>query len=435
MTTASASPGKRLSRWWWLLVPAIATVALAATGTLKPPSKPVAKRESAVATAATFRVAVIASGTLEALQTRDIKPKVSGTVAQLPEVGMRFMRGQVIAKLDASTLARSSENSRLSLAKAQAQLESQRQSQANNRANQQQNLVSAQSNLENAQRDVTTAQNSLSYQQSLLAVGGASAQNVTDARNSLAKAEASLRSQQASLRNSQQNIEIKAKSDAQDLKNLELALLQAKISLKNAQEDLANSKIYAPFDGIVSQVQGQVGALATNGQALLTLIDDSKVKLPVQVDETQISLVKLGQSAEISSDSLSKLSKDKFTGKVTRISPNGTLQSNIAVFYATVTIDNANRQLRPGMNAEAEIIAEELPDAVQVPRRAVETVRERSYVTLVKGEDSERKRVEIGPDDGSNVVITSGVQPGDEVLLPSRKTSSQSSDSAGPPLP
>ncbi|NJK44153.1 MAG: efflux RND transporter periplasmic adaptor subunit [Pleurocapsa sp. SU_196_0] len=71
---------------------------------------------------------------------------------------------------------------------------------------------------------------------------------------------------------------------------------------------------------------------------MFTLLNDRQVNLPVQVDETEIGRVKLGQPVEVTLDALDTQS---FTGKVTRITPQATVVSNIAVFYVTVTMDNA----------------------------------------------------------------------------------------------
>jgi HlyD family secretion protein len=430
--TITNKPKTRLSPWWLLAAGASVVVGLVVTGVLRPPQRPQAAPQTAVATASDFVVSVLASGTLEANETRDLKPKTAGVITVLPQVGDRVIRGQVLIRLDNTSATRSVENNRLALQKAQAQLESQRQTQANNRETQRQTLATAQTNAENARRDVATNRENLAYQQRLLAVGGTSDQVVRDASNALAKAETNLRNAEVALVVAQNSRQIKANSDAQDLKNLELAIRQAEINLNNSQTDLANTKIYAPFDGVVSAVQGQIGMTATTGQTVLTLLDDRQVKLSVQIDETQIGLVKLGQTADVVVEAVQSGPAQNLSGTVTRISPSGTLQSNIAVFYATVTLKNPTLALRPGMSGEAEIIAKTIKDAVQVPRRAVQTVGNQHTVTLQTGDTTQTRSVKIGPDDGTSIVITSGVRAGEAVVLPSRQTKPAS---AGVPLP
>jgi HlyD family secretion protein len=301
----------------------------------------------------------------------------------------------------------------------------------NNRANQQQTISSAKSQFQNAQTEVASAQTNLQNARNLFNVGGGTEQSVQDAERSLSKANANLESARVAYSTAQNAVGIKADSDGQDLHNLQLAVDQASISLKNAQVDLGNTKIFAPFNGIVSSVPGQVGAPASNAAPMLTLINDARVEFPVQVDESEISKVQLGQKAEVMLDALAG---KVFTGKVTRVSPKATVVSNIAVFYVTVTLENKDRALRPGMTAEAEIISREYPNALQVPKRAIQTVSERTYVKVLgaDGKTEETVRVKTGPDDGANIIISEGLQTGQTVVLPPRPVKAPASNG---PLP
>jgi HlyD family secretion protein len=151
----------------------------------------------------------------------------------------------------------------------------------------------------------------------------------------------------------------------------------------------------------------------------------------VQVDETEISRVKLGQRAEVTLDAITG---QKFTGTVTTIAPSAQVVQNIAVFIVTVTMPNPDGQLRAGMTAEAEIISQQIENATLVPRRAVQTVRRRSYVDVLgqDGKTTEPVRVTTGPDDGSSIVITDGLEPGQTVVLPTRAQRGTSTTGAGP---
>jgi HlyD family secretion protein len=414
---------RRISPWWALLLVPIIGGGLAASGIIKAPSSAAAsetsKPETASASQGQFRVSVTGPGTLEAGQTLDVKAEVNGTVASLPKEGQRVTRGELLASLGREGFNRSVENAQLALAKAQAQLESQRAGQANSRGSQNQQLAQAQTSFENATLEVTNAKTSLTNTKNLFAAGGASSNEVTTASSNLTKAQSNLTSARIGLETAQNAVGIKANSDTQDLRNSQLAVEQAQISLKNAQSDASKTKIYAPVNGVISSVGAQLGGPASSAGALFTIIDDSAVELPVQVDETEIGRVKVGQPAEVTLDALPDGS---FKGKVSRISPKATVVSNIAVFYVRVRLENPDRVLRPGMSAEAEIISQQIDNAITVSKRAVETVRNRSYVQLLgaDGVTQERTRVRTGPDDGTNIVITSGLGRGQTVVLPTR---------------
>lgn len=445
MTRSAAPKPRRFSPWWGLLLIPVIAAGLLATGVIKLPgssnadTSSSAKVETAVVSRGVFRNSVTGPGTLAALTSVDVKSDVSGTVLTLPSVGQRYNKGELIARLDAVTLQRNLENAQLSLAKARAQLEGTRASQGNSRSNQAQTINNAQTQVSNAQRDVGVAQTTLKNASSLYDIGGGTRQAVQDAQVALEKALALLANNRATLETAQGAVGLQSASNGSDLRNLELAVQQAQISVKNASSDLASTKIYAPFTGVVASVPAQLGGPASSAGTLFTYLNDLSVTLPVQVDETEISKVKVGQSAEVTLDALGAAS---FRGRVTSITPQATIVSNIAVFYVTVTLPNADLKMRPGMTAEAEVIAREIRDAVLVPRRAVEQVRTRSYVTVQTttgtGRDAvvttERVRVTTAGDDGTNIAVTSGLTGTETVVLPTRaKPSTTRSNGILPP--
>lgn len=432
MTRTVTRKPRRVSPWWGLLLIPVVAAGLIATGVIKLPSSSgsanagsSAKVETAVVSKGVFRNAVTGPGTLSALTSVDIKPDVAGTVLTLPSVGQRFNKGELIARLDAVTLQRNLETAQLSLAKAQAQLAGTRATQSSSRSNQAQTINNAQTQVSNAQRDVETAQTTLKNASSLYAIGGGTRQAVQDAQAGLEKAQATLANNRATLQTAQGAVGLQGASNNSDLRNLELAVQQAQITVKNASSDLASTKIYAPFTGVVASVTAQLGGPASSAAPLFTFLNDSSVTLPVQVDETEISKVKVGQPAEVTLDALGT---QAFRGKVTSITPQATIVSNIAVFYVTVTLPNDGLKLRPGMTAEAEVIAQEISNVVLVPRRAVEQVRTRSYVTVQTTTGAardatvttERVRVTTAGDDGTNIAVTSGLTGTETVVLPTR---------------
>ena len=446
---SAQQPRKRISPLWALLLVPVAAAALLLTGVIKLPqgsssASTAAKAETATATQGVFRVSVTGPGTLSAINSADVKPQVNGTILSIVKVGDRVTKGQLLAKLDPTNYQRALDNAQLALSKAQAQLAGQRATASSDTASQSQQVASAQASFDNAQLNVQTATTNLQSQKNLFAAGGVSAQTVKDAQTSLDQAQTNLQSARAALNAARQSQPLKNAAGAQNLQNLQYAVDQAAISFKSAQTDLSNTKVYAPFTGVVSAVNGAVGGSAlgtgssSGGGALVTLIDDSKIQMPVQVDETQIAQIKLNQKADLTLDALPG---QTFTGTVTSISPSATVVSNIAVFYATVTVDNKARSLRPGMTAEAEIVSQEIQDAVTIPKRAIQTVRTRSYVDVQlpagqktsDGKTVDTRRVTTGPDDGTNIVVTDGLKAGETIVLPTRQQKGSSTSAIGGP--
>ncbi|GEM44532.1 efflux RND transporter periplasmic adaptor subunit [Deinococcus cellulosilyticus] len=382
----------------------------------KPAETAVAQIQTAQVTTQDFQITVEGPGSLQASNTYAVKSNVSGKVQQLKNVGDRVVRGQLIARIDPTQYQQAVTDAQISLQKAQLQLDTLKTNQSSTILSQQQSITSAQISYDNALSDYNTAAAALKANQTIYNAGGISAQALQDSKNAVQKAESALSNAKLTLASARENLSTKSTTGQQDIRSAQLAVDQARLSIKTAQDNLAQTKIFAPISGVISTLDSPDGTMVSANSGVLTLQDDSKVKVPVQVDETEISKVKVGQRVEVTLDALPD---QTFEGKVTQVDPSATISNNIAVFNATVTLENPDRVLRPGMSAESTIITLEVPGAMMVPKTAVDTVRRRSYVNVQKEDGSiEAVRVTTGPDDGSNVVIESGLEPGQNVVLP-----------------
>jgi len=435
--TATVTQPKKRRRFnrLWLLIPAALVIGGAVALIPRPGASSAAKPsfETAQATRSDYRVSVSGPGTLAALRTLDVKPQVAAPITLLPKVGDKVVKGQLLARLDSSTFQRNLETAQLGLEKAQASLDKLGSDSTSSAQSQSQSVSSAQSALDNAQNDLETARTNLSTQQKLFAVGGVSAQTVTDARTALKKAQNTSSSARVALQTAQSAVGLKNSSSSQDVRNGEIAVSSAKLDLQNARDNLANTKIYAPFTGRVSSVAGQVGGDASSGAALFTLIDDSSLELPVQVGETDIGAVKVGQKANLTLDAVA----GNFAGTVVRVDPSATVSQNIAYFNATVRVSNADGALKPGMTAEGEIISKELSNVIQIPKRALEKVRNRAYVQVLgaDGKTPTRKLVRVLEEDSTVAVIESGLEGGETLVLPTKAAASSTTGGGGFPAP
>ena len=174
----------------------------------------------------------------------------------------------------------------------------------------------------------------------------------------------------------------------QEIKNRETQLRQQEAGLQSSQHSLSQVRFEAPFDGIVTRrniEEGEnvvVGTMNNAGTVLLTVADMSIIEAEIEVDETDIPFVQIGQSAKITIDAI----PDKtFTGKVTEIgnSPiqtaaTGTTARTATNFKVMVTIDEQVPDVRPGFTCTAEITTATRANVAAVPIQAL-TVRELLY--------------------------------------------------------
>ena len=206
------------------------------------------------------------------------------------------------------------------------------------------------------------------------------------ARSSKRSAEADLKLARSELNRVREMHEKGLVSDAEletaeaKFEKAESNLQQAQASLKQAEDDLMKTRIMAPITGTVIRLPKEVGEIALGStfqkDEIMTIADLSTMEVMVEVDESDVIDVALRDSVEIEIDALPDT---MFTGKVTEIAHSAVVQGansqeQVTNFEVTVTMDEKESVLRPGMSAAVSIITDIRNDAVVVPIQAV-TVR------------------------------------------------------------
>jgi HlyD family secretion protein len=230
-----------------------------------------------------------------------------------------------------------------------------------------------------------------------------------------------------SLQTLQSSQTLRADSNEQNLRNADLSIASAELSLERAKADLAATQLLAPFTGVVSDVNVDQGSLVSSNTPVLTLVDDQKVNLIAQIDETEISKVQLNMNAEVTLDAVPD---ETFTGTVTTIAPVARVENNIPIFDVTLTIENSAGTLRPGMSAEAEILVREVANTVTLPTRAIQTVRGRSYIQVEQADGTYALQpVTLASTSGLNTIVSTVLPPGSRVLIPEAEVAATSTTS------
>jgi len=200
---------------------------------------------------------------------------------------------------------------------------------------------------------------------------------------------------------------------------------QAKAAADRAAEDVANATIRAPIRATVLSRDVEIGSpvssilnLGANATPVMTLGDIDEVFVRGKVDEADIGRVRLGQAARIRVETF----KDRvFTGRVTQISPMGVEKDNVTNFEVRVSIDNAGKELKANMTANAEIVLEEHPDAIIVPEAAVIYDSQKNTFVDVVAPDAKNGRrkvpIKVGIGNGTKVEVLEGLKPGERVIL------------------
>ena len=345
---------------------------------------------------------VVATGKIEPLAKVEVKSKASGIVKQVfVDYSDEVKQGQVLVELDKEELAARVREARANLLAAQAAREAAQ-------ATFERNKVEAEG------PDLPFLRASMDRGRKLHDDGLISRAVPEDGEKAYQLA---LNKQMIALRNLSVTRADVARTQAQ--------VAQAQAALERSEEDLRNSTITSPMDGLVLSRDVEVGdavssILVLGSQATLvtTLGDVSEVYVKGKVDEADISKVYLGQPARIVVESLKE---KKFEGKVTKISPMGVEKDNVTTFEVRVSIRNPSGELKANMTANAEIILEEKKNVLLIPEAAVIYDKDRKTSLEIpdpKGENGRRKiSAKLGISNGVKTELVEGLKEGDQVIL------------------
>jgi HlyD family secretion protein len=229
--------------------------------------------------------------------------------------------------------------------------------------------------------------------------------------------------------------ELRHRSARLQLEQASEAIRQADAGLVQARDELRKTTLYAPISGRVIALAAKEGEVVVSGtmnnpaSIIATVADLSELLVEVEVDETEIVDVQVGQEAKVRVDAIPD---HEYHGRVVEIGSSGfsrPQQPDVTLFKVKVLLADPDARLRPGMSARAEIAVATHPEALVVPVQSVVFRRpldaggepregeEEIKVAFVVSEGKAVQRpVEIGIADATHVEILSGLQPGERVV-------------------
>ena len=318
---------------------------------------------------------VSASGKIQPKRLVNISADASGRVVNLAvNEGDRVKQGQFLLQIDPKSLRTRVDSGTASLEAAESSLDQQRQA------------------VETARVQLEQSQKSLARQRDLWN------QQLTT-RESLEKFESDVRTAESTLREREKFVNAQAARIGQE-----------KATLESARYDLSKVRMESPIDGIVTRRNIQegetavIGTMNNAGTVLLTLADMSVIQAEVEVDETNIPNVSIGQIAKITIDALPDRT---FKGHVSEIgnspiqaaSGTSTQSTQATNFKVVVMLDEIVPDVRPGFTCTADITTATRANVTAVPIPAV-AVRELVYDAagaVVKPPKDTKKRKPTDP--------------------------------------
>ncbi len=230
-----------------------------------------------------------------------------------------------------------------------------------------------------------------------------------------------------------------------DIQAEQLAIQQKQNALLDAQQNLANYVVRAPFDGVVANVAVQVADPVGSGTVVATMITQKKLAT-ISLNEIDAAKVQVGQKATLTFDAVDGLS---IAGQVSQIDSIGTVSQGVVTYNVTIQFDTQDQRVKPGMSVNAAIITNVKQDVLIVPNGAVKAQGTVSYVqmlstqpvangsqttmTVTSADPLVAQQVQTGLSNDTMTEITSGIQEGDWVVTRTITQSGQSSSGTQAP--
>jgi len=195
------------------------------------------------------------------------------------------------------------------------------------------------------------------------------------------------------------------------LDDLTFKLRTAKENLLQAQYDLSQTRIVAPFGGRVVGRFIQLGETVTPGKECFRVDDFDPLLARVYFPEREQARVRVGQPATLVLDAHPGR---EFPAKVTIVNPS--VDRENGTFKVTLEVADRSGDLRPGSFARVRLQAASYADVVVLPRKAVVTEDGDSYVFVAQGDSVNRVAIQVGAISGDTAQILAGLDPGTKVV-------------------
>lgn len=333
---------------------------------------------------------IVLSGQTVARAKVDIAPKYSGRIVEvLVELGDQVKQGDVLLIQDTEDVDISLRQNRAAARAAAA------------------NAVEAEASYESSLADKKSQYehdylNFMRYE-SLFADGAVSREALDDARQQLASSQAAL----DALVN--QNI---SGGTAAVVEGKLAAREQAEHEIDALTKQRSDLILRAPRDGVIANRDAEVGAIASAGQRVLSVVDNSSMYVDCEVSEQDVAVMQPGQMTDVAVESLGQ----SFVGKIIYISPAiGEVQKSYTV---RIELANASGQLKDGMFARSQINVLQRDSALLVPKDSIIEKNGRIYVYIVNEDNIVSVRnVVLGLRNDAEVEIIEGLNEGERLIL------------------
>jgi membrane fusion protein, multidrug efflux system len=196
----------------------------------------------------------------------------------------------------------------------------------------------------------------------------------------------------------------------EEIRNRQGLLSQRRSELAMARQQLADTSVYAPLDGIVQEKRASVGEYLSAGTPVVNVVRMDPLRLRAEVPERAAATIRSGQNVRVTVEGDANV----YLGQIKRLSPVIAEQNRMLLVEADVRNDGS---LRPGSFAKAEIVTNDARMAVAVPSNAIVTFAGIEKVIIVQNGKALEKPITTGRRNGDLTEIIAGLNVGEQVIV------------------
>jgi RND family efflux transporter MFP subunit len=196
----------------------------------------------------------------------------------------------------------------------------------------------------------------------------------------------------------------------EEIRNRQALLLERRSQLELARQQLADTTVYAPFDGVVQERRATIGEFLAAGAPIVTIVKIDPLRLRVEVPEREAKNIRVGQAVRVTVEG----DPTTYTGHIARLSPSITAQNRMLVVEAEV---RNKGQLRPGAFVRADIVTSDSAPAIAIPTNSIVTFAGIEKVITVQEGKAVERLITTGRRAGDWTEVLSGVKAGELVVV------------------
>lgn len=216
----------------------------------------------------------------------------------------------------------------------------------------------------------------------------------------------------------QQEVErVKAGPTQVQIDAAQAQITRAENELERARLAYERTTLYAPFDGVLSALNVEVGSLVAPSLTVAELVDISPLSLKVQVDEVDIGILREGLPVRVTLDALADVT---LSARLVKIAPSGASAGGVVTYPVDIELASDDPRARVGMTAEATIVVQARQNALFVPNLYLRIDRRtgEAFVNVLRDDNTlEEVQVTLGLQGQETSEVLSGLSEGDLIAI------------------